>query len=335
MTALIDLALFLAAALLSAGLIAALQPLFIRYALSRPNARSSHAVPTPQGGGVAVIAATIVTLSLAGLLGTQERIALAPLLPLAAGVVLLTMTGAVDDMVGIAPLPKLVLQALAVVAVTATMPDEPRVLPALPLAAERALEILAGLWLVNLTNFMDGIDGMTVAETVPITASIFIFSVFGAVPWAAGIAALALCGAIIGFAPFNRPVAKLFLGDVGSLPLGLILFWLLLQLAQKHPDAALLLPLYYVADASITLVRRLARGENITQAHRSHFYQLATARGLSVSAVIGRVFAANLMLAGLATVSIWQQSLAIDVAALALGSAIVAALLAAMSRGKR
>ena len=335
MTALIDLALFFAAALISTGLIVALRPLFIRYALSRPNARSSHAVPTPQGGGLAVIAGTIVTLSLAGLIGTQERIAIAALLPLAAGVVLLTVTGAVDDMVTVAPLPKLVLQALAVIAVVATTPAELRVLPALPLAAERALEILAGLWLVNLTNFMDGIDWMTVAETVPITASIFIFSALGAVPWAAGITALVLCGAMTGFAPFNRPVAKLFLGDVGSLPLGLIVFWLLMQLAQKHLAAALLLPLYYLADTGITLMRRLARGENITQAHRSHFYQLATAHGLSVDAVIGRVLVVNVVLAALAAVSIRQESLAVDVAVLALGSAVVAALLAAMSRGKR
>ena len=69
--------------------------------------------------------------------------------------------------------------------------------------------------------------------------------------------ALALFGAMLGFAPFNRPVAKLFLGDGGSLPIGLVLGWLLLQLAGNgHLAAALLLPLYYVADATITLLRR-------------------------------------------------------------------------------
>jgi hypothetical protein len=82
-------------------------------------------------------------------------------------------------------------------------------------------------------------------------------------------------------------------------------------------------------------MRRLARGDNITQAHRSHFYQFATARGLSVDAVIGRVVVVNVVLAALAAVSIQQESFAVDVAVLALGSAVVAALLAAMSRGKR
>jgi UDP-N-acetylmuramyl pentapeptide phosphotransferase/UDP-N-acetylglucosamine-1-phosphate transferase len=335
MAGLSDLALFLAAAFASAALIVLLRPLFTRYALARPNARSSHAVPTPQGGGVAVVAAVIVTLGLAGMLGAEERAVLAGLLPLAAGVVLLAVIGAIDDVFAVAVLPRLALQAIAVVVVVATMPAELRVAPALPLVVERAAELIAGLCLVNFTNFMDGIDWMTVAETVPITASLFVFSLAGAVPRPAGMTALALGGAMLGFAPFNRPVARLFLGDVGSLPVGLMLFFTLTQLAAAHLAAALLLPLYYVADASITLVRRIARGQNITQAHRSHFYQLATARGLSVMAVVSRVFAVNGVLAMLAAVSIWQDSPAVGIAAIALGGAAVAALLAAMARGAR
>ena len=81
-----------------------------------------------------------------------------------------------------------------------------------------------------------------------------------------------------------------------------VLGWLLLQLAGNgHLAAALLLPLYYVADATITLLRRMARGEPITQAHRSHFYQLATTRGYSVMGVVRRVFAANVVL-------VWLES---------------------------
>jgi UDP-N-acetylmuramyl pentapeptide phosphotransferase/UDP-N-acetylglucosamine-1-phosphate transferase len=335
MAQLSDLALFLAAALASAALIVQLRPLFMRYWLARPNARSSHAVPTPQGGGVAVVAAVVVTLGFAGMLGPGERAALADLVPLGAGVVLLAVIGAIDDMFALTVSPRLALQAIAVIVVVAFMPEELRVAPALPLAIERSAEIIAGLCLVNFTNFMDGIDWMTVAETVPITASLFAFSLAGAMPRPAGMTALALCGAMLGFAPFNRPVATLFLGDVGSLPVGLMMFFMLTQLAGTHLAAALLLPLYYVADASITLMRRIARGENITQAHRGHFYQLATARGLSVMAVVARVFAVNVVLAVLAAVSIWQASLVVDIAALVLGGAAVAALLGAMARGKR
>src|SRR6201999_2192951 len=101
-----------------------------------------------------------------------------------------------------------------------------------------------------------------------------------------------------GFVPFNWPVATLFLGDVGSLPIGLLLYWLVLQLAVSgHLAACLLLPLYFLADATITLLWRLSRGENVLRAHRSHFYQVARARGMSVLAIIGRVFALNVLLA--------------------------------------
>ena len=107
------------------------------------------------------------------------------------------------------------------------------------------------------------------------------FGLAGALPRDATVVAIALFGAMIGFAPFNRPVARLFLGDVGSLPIGLILGWLLLLLAAHgHLAAALLLPLYYLADATITLLRRLIKGDLPTQAHRDHFYQRAIDDGI-------------------------------------------------------
>jgi UDP-N-acetylmuramyl pentapeptide phosphotransferase/UDP-N-acetylglucosamine-1-phosphate transferase len=103
----------------------------------------------------------------------------------------------------------------------------------LPWSIERALLLLGGVWFVNLVNFMDGIDWMTVAEVVPVTAGVALLGAIGAAPPLAMLVALALLGAIIGFAPFNRPVARLFLGDVGSLPIGLLLGWLMLLLAGR------------------------------------------------------------------------------------------------------
>ena len=133
---------------------------------------------------------------------------------------------------------------------------------------------------------------------------------------------------MIGFAPFNRPVAKLFLGDVGSLPIGLLLGWLLLLLAGRgYLAAALLLPLYYLADASITLIRRFMNGEPVMHAHRSHFYQQALDKGFTVYQILGRVFALNLALGALAFLTVANRSLAIDVGSFVAGSALVAALL--------
>jgi UDP-N-acetylmuramyl pentapeptide phosphotransferase/UDP-N-acetylglucosamine-1-phosphate transferase len=329
-----DLAVIVVAGFACAALIVVMRPLFARYALARPNARSSHKAPTPQGGGVAVVVGGILALIAAALLGQAQG--LAALAPLGFGAVLLMGLGVADDILSLAALPRLALQAVAVIAVVGTMPADLRALPIVPLIVERGVEAVALLWFVNLVNFMDGIDWITVAETVPVAAGVYILSLFGAVPQMPALVALALLGAVIGFAPFNRPVAKLFLGDGGSLPIGLTMGWLLLQLAGNgHLAAALLLPLYYVADATITLARRWARGERITEGHRSHFYQIATARGFAVMDVVTRVFVANLVLVWLAVVTVLLDSTVFDVIALLFGAGEVALLLRMLARGKR
>src|SRR6202048_96633 len=117
---------------------------------------------------------------------------------------------------------------------------------------------------------------MSVAEPVPIAGGLVAAGWLGALPSAGVVAALALLGAILGFAPFNRPAARLFLGDVGSLPIGLVLAWLLILLAGSgHVAAALLLPLYYLADATLTLARRLLAGERVWQGAREPFFSRA------------------------------------------------------------
>ena len=184
-------------------------------------------------------------------------------------------------------------------------------------------------------NFMDGLDWMTVAEIIPLTATLAIIGLFGLLPPAAIIVSLALCGAMIGFGYFNRPVAKLFLGDVGSLPVGLLLGWLLILLAGNGSRAAaILLPLYYLADSTITLIRRARNGETIWRAHRSHFYQRATDRGFTVIDVVIRVFVVNIALAALAISTVMVRSRITDIAALSIGAVLVAGLLCALSRGR-
>jgi UDP-N-acetylmuramyl pentapeptide phosphotransferase/UDP-N-acetylglucosamine-1-phosphate transferase len=182
---------------------------------------------------------------------------------------------------------------------------------------------------------MDGLDWMTAAETVPIAAALAVIGLLGTLPPVAVIVSLALCGAMIGFGYFNRPVAKLFLGDVGSLPVGLMLAWLLVLLAGNGGRAAaILLPLYYLADSTITLVRRARNGETIWRAHRSHFYQRATDRGFTVIDVVARVFAVNVVLATLAISTVIVGSRIIDIAALGTGAVLVAGLLCTLSRGR-
>jgi UDP-N-acetylmuramyl pentapeptide phosphotransferase/UDP-N-acetylglucosamine-1-phosphate transferase len=227
------------------------------------------------------------------------------------------------------------MQALAAAAVIAALPGELRVVPLLPWWVERALLAIAVLWFVNLTNFMDGIDWMTVAEVVPVTAGLAILGLLGALPPHGLAVALALAGAMIGFAPFNRPVARLFLGDVGSLPIGLLLGWLLVLLAGSgHLAAALILPLYYLADATVTLLQRLARGEPFWQAHRGHFYQRATDSGRRVPEIVARVFVVNLALIMLATATVLWPGAISTAAALACSAALVTWLLCVFARSR-
>jgi UDP-N-acetylmuramyl pentapeptide phosphotransferase/UDP-N-acetylglucosamine-1-phosphate transferase len=319
----------------SAALITVLKPLMQRYALARPNARSSHREPTPQGGGIAVCAATIGVVAAAALLTRRwDTGLLAELAPLFGAAVLIAAVGALDDIRPIPVAPRFVLQLVAVAVVIATLPDELRVVPMLPFGIERILLVVGGIWFVNLVNFMDGIDWITVAEIVPVTAGLVLIGAFGGLPPGGILVALALLGAMLGFAPFNRPVARLFLGDVGSLPIGLAVGWLLVRLAgEGHLAAAVLLPLYYLADATLTLLRRLINGERVWQAHRTHYYQQATDRGFTVIQIVGRLFAVNLGLVALAVISVLAPSFTVSAGTLATGCALVAWLLAKFARG--
>jgi len=326
----------LVAFILTTGLMVLLRPWLARFAMVQPNTRSSHHKPTPQGGGIAVVVATLlvawggVTLS-SNLLPYQGG----QLLAVSGATALLAVVGALDDIHSLPAAARLAMQCIAVGAVITALPPEVRVIPHVPWGIERAGLFLVGVWFVNLVNFMDGIDWMTVAEAVPVTGAILVLGLAGVMAPLPALVAAALLGAMVGFAPFNKPVARIFLGDVGSLPVGLLLGWLLLQLAAAgHLAAALLLSLYYLADATITLVQRIARAETIWQAHRTHFYQRATDRGLSVTNVVARVFVVNLLLAGLAFITVAAQNIAVSLAMLGAGGAIVLWVLATFASGK-
>jgi UDP-N-acetylmuramyl pentapeptide phosphotransferase/UDP-N-acetylglucosamine-1-phosphate transferase len=324
---------FLAACAISFVLLLWLKPLLQRFALAKPNTRSSHKMPTPQGGGIAVIGATIFVVVASTVLYPALTNEFWRLVVIFSSVTALAVVGMADDISPIAATPRLLLQAITVATALAVLPDDLRALSALPLWVEHTLMFGAVLWFVNLVNFMDGIDWMTVAEVVPITASLALFGATGALSPEATLVSLGLCGALIGFAPFNRPVAQIFLGDVGSLPIGLLLGWLLVQLAgHGYLGAAVLLPLYYLADATITLLRRLINGEQITHAHRSHFYQRALDSGLTVYQIVGRVFAVNIALAGFSAATILNSTPTFQLAMLAAGCTLVGALLWTFNR---
>lgn len=322
-----------ATAVLCHLLLRLLYPLLQRYALALPNARSSHKTPTPQGAGIGVVAATAIAVL--AIFFMMEELGDRTLWIVLGATVGIAIVGAIDDIAPIGVLPRLLLQAAAVAAILFALPDHMRIVPILPFWAERALLGLGALWFVNLTNFMDGIDWITAAETIPITAFLVVISAFDQTSEAEIAVALALCGAMLGFAPLNRPVAKMFLGDVGSLAIGLLLAWMLIGLGGRgHIAAAILLPLYYLADATITLFLRLSRGEKIWVAHRTHFYQRATQNGFTVMETVTRIFAVNVALGLLALASILWSGLIVQIVTIVGGAALVAWLLHTFARDR-
>ncbi|HLY45036.1 MAG TPA: glycosyl transferase [Stellaceae bacterium] len=316
----------------AAGLVAclgtrALIPLLSRAAvLDHPNERSSHATPVPRGGGIAVVGAVLPAwLALAGLAGIAR-----PLSLVVAGALLLALVSWIDDRRGLSPAPRLLAQIVAVcVGMVALRPGGPVFPGWLPPVLDSAGAALLWVWFVNLFNFMDGIDGLAGGEAAAIAGGLVLFATIG-VGRDPSLAALAgaLGAAALGFLAWNRAPARIFLGDVGSVPLGYLLGFLLLMIAGRgFWKIALILPLYFLADATLTLLRRLRRGERIWQAHRQHFYQRAVQRGLGHGEVVRQVIAANLVLIGFG----WTAENGWGVAALALAAIEVLILLASLA----
>ncbi|HVO15364.1 MAG TPA: glycosyl transferase [Alphaproteobacteria bacterium] len=287
-------------ALVSAGATAAvLRLLERRRILDHPNERSSHARATPRGGGIAVTGALVLAWAAVAALEPGASGAL----PWAVGgIVLLGVVSWRDDLRSLPALPRFAAQVVAVAAGLAAFDHGALVFQGLlPFWADRLLAALAWLWFVNLFNFMDGIDGLAGTETVAIGLGLALLALTAGESPATAALPLAAAAAALGFLPWNWQPARIFLGDVGSVPLGYALGWLLLAAAAAgHWAAALILPLYYLADATLTLLRRLLRGERVWRAHREHFYQRATRGGRSHCAVVGLIAGADALLIALA-----------------------------------
>lgn len=281
-----------AASFAGTGLI--LRLLRSRAILDHPNERSSHSRPTPKGAGIVVVA--VVLAAWLGLgWGTPVAGTTRVVVAAAFGLALLSW---LDDLKGLNPLVRLMGHVAAVAAVLVLAPPAtPFFGGLLPGPLDMAAAALLWVWFINLFNFMDGIDGIAGTETVAIGLGVAL--VAAATPLSPAFVVYGLVAAVsaLGFLWWNWHPARIFLGDVGSVPLGFLLGWLLLGLAKNGQWApALILPLYYLADATITLVRRALRGEPVWRAHREHFYQLAVKHGLSHAQVVLHVLWVNVIL---------------------------------------
>ncbi|MEO0393238.1 MAG: glycosyltransferase family 4 protein [Pseudomonadota bacterium] len=281
--------------------------------LDHPNERSSHEQPTPRGGGWGILLVLFPCwtsiLSFGGLPFETFW--------LLGAAALLAWVSWLDDLRTIGARYRFGVQIIAVfMGLFALTPFGPITQGWLPFWLDRLLIGVAWLWFMNLYNFMDGIDGLAGSETAAIglglTLVVLISPTLG-LGWSDGaLLGVTMAGASLGFLLWNWSPAKLFMGDVGSIPLGFLIGWLLFALAaQGYLFAAIILPLYFCVDASVTLVRRVISGAKPWEPHREHFYQRATQRGLSHGATVTTISATNIGLIACAVLAVFYQAWAL------------------------
>jgi Fuc2NAc and GlcNAc transferase len=272
--------------------------------LDHPNERSSHVTPTPRGGGLAI--ASVVVVGNLLLLSSSSSAAALPWslgLALVVGGALIALLGWIDDRHGLAAGRRLFLQAAIVLVALAAIGG----LPPVRIGYSQydcgwighLLTWPALIWFLNLYNFMDGIDGIAASEAVFVSfAAAWLTAISGA-PMALTSVWVLVGTASLGFLPFNWAPARLFMGDVGSGFLGFVIG--LLLVASGHVSGlsmwtAIILTAPFFADATVTLARRVARGERWYIAHRSHAYQRLARRWGSHARVTVLVILVNVLL---------------------------------------
>jgi Fuc2NAc and GlcNAc transferase len=260
-----------------------------RYALARslidiPNARSSHSVPTPRGGGVAIVLSFLLGLPLLATMGLLAWPLAWALLGSGGGVAVL---GFLDDHGHIAARWRLLGHfAAAIWALFWLGGLPPMVVFGFTVDLGWFGHTLAAVylvWLLNLYNFMDGIDGIASVEAIFVclggALSYILLDIAGSTQPTEFVVPLLLAAAVAGFLFWNFPPARIFMGDAGSGFLGITLGVLSLQAAWVAPQLLwswLIMLGVFIADATFTLLRRLIRGDKVYEAHRSHAYQYAS-----------------------------------------------------------
>jgi UDP-N-acetylmuramyl pentapeptide phosphotransferase/UDP-N-acetylglucosamine-1-phosphate transferase len=225
---------------------------------------------------------------------------------------MLASVSLLDDLIGVPAGVRLLVHALAV-ALPLSLMHGALFAGFAPPWLDKLLTGILWIWFINLFNFMDGIDGISAVELISVGGGIGLISLIdGTFTSPLSVYALMIAVAACGFWWWNRHPAKIFLGDVGSVPLGFFMGYLLLYAAKAgYGFAAVILPAYYLADSGITLISRLWRGKKIWVAHSEHYYQRAVRKGWRHDTVTYWIFGINLLLILLATLAVLNPQLAV------------------------
>jgi Fuc2NAc and GlcNAc transferase len=292
---------FFAGALLAGWLLTGIvrRAVVRRGLLDVPNSRSSHANPTPRGGGIAIVLITLVAVVIGVMLqAIRTPLALAWLL----GGGLVAGVGLLDDLKDLSATLRAGVHLLAALLLLNAV-DAPAVLASLGLTSGWlplfwVLGSVAAVWSINLFNFMDGIDALASAQCLFVVLAGVLVSGMGQGIDTSLLPCVAMAGAAAGFLIWNAPPARIFMGDVGS---GFIGFGLIAgALASSGRGSVsvwtwLVLNGVFAVDASITLLTRLLRGQRIYEAHRLHVYQRLARRWSSHGRVTAVYMSINLI----------------------------------------
>lgn len=260
-----------------------LKPLLTKLAVAQVNERSAHSGIVPQGaGGVIFLLLYCANLFMQGFKLDPTNILLLHCLSL-------SVLGFIDDAKGLSVRLRLILQTIIVIsAINFLFPYN------LYLFIFFTFILIAN---INATNFMDGMDLMTITHAICLCLGLGIAAHLHLAPQWFMLLFILTIFAFLGFIPMNKPKAKMFLGDSGSLPLGLLLGIMLIFYAQQSGVfPALIMSGYYIADAGNTLITRMWRRERFWEGHKQHFYQQAMQKGMSVWVIIAHILLLNLIL---------------------------------------
>jgi len=242
--------------------------------LDQPGQRRSHRLPTPRGGGIGIVVAMLVCLP--GVLWSLPAAWPGGVITgLCIALLLVALAGWWDDHRSLPALPRLIAQLLGVGLFSSTLLATGLSWWWLPVL------LFGGVWSINLHNFMDGIDGLLAQQAIFVGAGLALLAWAAAQP-ALATAAAAFATAALGFWWFNRPPARIFMGDVGSGSVGLLVFafsTMLWRVEHALLWPTLILSSAFVVDASLTLLIRMWRGRRWYTAHREHLYQWLVRRG--------------------------------------------------------